>query len=60
MPKDSLLSVVRGKLYTNFLTWMKGKHGGELTSTVWRDILNEDDSWSGTWPVVVTQSQAQN
>ena len=54
---EERLSVVRGKLFSNFLTWVRGKYGGEPTSTEWSTILDEDDRCSSTSPTVLPPSQ---
>ena len=48
--EEPRLSMIRGKLYSNFLTWVRGKYGGEPTSTEWNAILDEDDQCSSTSP----------
>ena len=48
------LSSARGKLYSNFLTWMRAQYGGEPTATEWSHIIDEDERvcWDSSQPAV--------
>ena len=48
------LSSARGKLYSNFLTWMRAQYGWEPTATECSHFIDEDERvcWNSSHPAV--------